>query len=205
MKVFILATVLCMLLEVIHSAPEPLIVCPSGWIKYGSRCFKLVTSSMSWVSAENHCMSQHGHLASVHSLEEYDFLQTVVQLSGHSVAWLGGFYFEGYWMWIDRAHFYYTNWYSQNSGTSYPCIYLRNSALEVSPTFVREIVACCTVLHNLCLADGDIVEPEAVEEDDDNGPAERVSEAGDAARDHLAAAASAPQHCVAALNKHDYV
>ncbi|KAG8014978.1 hypothetical protein GBF38_022204 [Nibea albiflora] len=34
---------------------------------------------------------------------------------------------EGRWMWIDREGFYYTNWYSQSSTSSYPCIYLRST------------------------------------------------------------------------------
>ncbi|KAI2661133.1 Protein ALP1-like [Labeo rohita] len=41
-------------------------------------------------------------------------------------------------------------------------------ALEVSPVFVPEVVACCSVLHKLNLFNGDIVEP--VEEDHDDGP-----------------------------------
>ncbi|KAG8014979.1 hypothetical protein GBF38_022205 [Nibea albiflora] len=34
---------------------------------------------------------------------------------------------EGRWMWIDREGFYYTNWYSQSSTSSNPCIYLRST------------------------------------------------------------------------------
>lgn len=32
------------------------------------------------------------------------------------------------WMWIDREGFYYTNWYSQSSSSSFPCIHLRTSS-----------------------------------------------------------------------------
>lgn len=31
-------------------------------------------------------------------------------------------------------------------------------ALEVCPTFAAEVVACCAILHNICLDNGDIVE-----------------------------------------------
>lgn len=34
---------------------------------------------------------------------------------------------QGRWMWIDGEGFYYTNWYSQSSSSSSPCIYLRSS------------------------------------------------------------------------------
>lgn len=33
-------------------------------------------------------------------------------------------------------------------------------ALEVSPAYVPQVVACCTVAHNVALLNGDIVEPE---------------------------------------------
>ncbi len=42
-------------------------------------------------------------------------------------------------------------------------------ALEISPAFVPEVVACCAVLQNLALLNGDIVEAED-EEDHDDGP-----------------------------------
>ncbi|KAL1276890.1 hypothetical protein QQF64_023563 [Cirrhinus molitorella] len=41
-------------------------------------------------------------------------------------------------------------------------------ALEISPAFVPEFVACCAVLHNLTLLNGDIVEAE----DEEDGPPE---------------------------------
>ncbi|KAM3857067.1 putative nuclease HARBI1 [Diretmus argenteus] len=41
--------------------------------------------------------------------------------------------------------------------------------LEVSPTFAPAVITCCTILHNLCLDNGDIMEPEEDEAGDD-GP-----------------------------------
>ncbi|KAG8014976.1 Ladderlectin [Nibea albiflora] len=45
---------------------------------------------------------------------------------------------EGWWMWIDREGFYYTNWYSQSSTSSYPCIYLR-STMEAVDAAAQEL------------------------------------------------------------------
>ena len=43
-------------------------------------------------------------------------------------------------------------------------------ALEVSPTFAAEVVACCAILHNICLDNGDIVEEIIMEPaNDDHG------------------------------------
>ena len=34
-------------------------------------------------------------------------------------------------------------------------------ALEVDVRFVPEVIVCCTVLHNICLTNGDLLEPDA--------------------------------------------
>ncbi|XP_042340176.1 ladderlectin-like isoform X2 [Plectropomus leopardus] len=99
--------------------------CPVGWFAHGSRCFLFVNTPKTWYSAEEHCNNLGGHLASVTNPREYSFLQQIS--GGSSTAWLGGFNLQGPWLWIDREGFYYTNWYSPLSSSSYPCIYLRNN------------------------------------------------------------------------------
>ncbi|XP_031427112.1 ladderlectin-like [Clupea harengus] len=152
MKVLILAALLCMHSAVTHAAtraapvsnstassmvegPLPAVEtglpvypsqCPSGWFTQGSRCFLMVTSMKNWRDAARHCVGQQGSLASVQSSEEYNFLQTMVTISGHSSAWIGGFYFQGAWLWIDSAGFYYTNWQTLNSVSS-PCLQLNSN------------------------------------------------------------------------------
>ncbi|XP_054461302.1 ladderlectin-like [Anoplopoma fimbria] len=101
--------------------------CPNGWFSHGSRCFLFVSTPMTWYSAEEHCNNLGGHLASATNPREYSFLQQMTQTAGQSIAWMGGFSLQGRWMWIDREGFYYTNWYSQSSSSSYPCIHLRSS------------------------------------------------------------------------------
>ncbi|KAM7393525.1 hypothetical protein PAMP_020389 [Pampus punctatissimus] len=102
--------------------------CPDGWFSHNSRCFMFVNTPMSWYNAEEHCNTMGGHLASVTNPREYSFLQQITQTAGQSIAWLGGFNLQGQWLWIDREGFYYTNWYSPSSSSSYPCIYLRSSS-----------------------------------------------------------------------------
>lgn len=77
----------------------------------------------------------------------------------------------------------------------------------MSPAFVPDVVACCAVLHNLCLLNGDIVDPEVVEDHDDDAPEPRNTEAstGEHVRDNLAAAVSAPDNRVPALHELDYL
>lgn len=101
--------------------------CPQGWFSLGSRCFLLVNTPMTWYSAEEYCNSLGAHLASVTNSREYSFLQQITRTTGQTLAWIGGFSLQGRWMWIDREGFYYTNWYSQSSSSSYPCTYLRTT------------------------------------------------------------------------------
>ncbi len=46
--------------------------------------------------------------------------------------WL--FVSQGQWMWTGNDMFYYTNWYTQNSYSSYPCIYLRTTSKSSAST-----------------------------------------------------------------------
>ncbi|KAL7889831.1 hypothetical protein AOLI_G00020890 [Acnodon oligacanthus] len=110
---------------IILSSTATFVQCPTGWFRHGSRCFLLVKSRMSWLNAENHCVSQQGSLASVQSPAEYQFLQSLADLGGQTSAWIGAFNFQNTWMWIDRAGFYYSNWHSLSSVTSNPCAYLQ--------------------------------------------------------------------------------
>ncbi len=70
-------------------------------------------------------------------------------------------------------------------------------ALEVKPNFAPAVIACCTILHNICLTSGDIVEPvEAALVPDDNNDAllhNQDPQGGEQIREHLAAAACAWQ------------
>ncbi|XP_070839340.1 ladderlectin-like [Chaetodon trifascialis] len=101
--------------------------CPVGWFSHGSRCFQFINTAMSWYNAEEHCNNLGGHLASVTNPREYSFLQQITKTAGQSVAWLGGFNLQGRWMWIDREGFYYTNWQTLSSTSSFPCVYLSST------------------------------------------------------------------------------
>ncbi|KAK7930077.1 hypothetical protein WMY93_006472 [Mugilogobius chulae] len=121
--------------EAAEEAPEEQVVeaapfnfCPNGWFFHGSQCFLLVRNSMTWFSAEEHCNSHGGHLASVTNPTEHSFLQQMLQTAGQSYAWLGGFYLQDRWLWIDGQGMYYTKWSSQSSPHStYACMNMRST------------------------------------------------------------------------------
>ncbi|KAB5581591.1 hypothetical protein PHYPO_G00177480 [Pangasianodon hypophthalmus] len=101
--------------------------CPHGWIQYGSRCFRLIRSSQTWLNAEAQCAAEQARLASVRNLGEHKFLQSLLEMAGLSQAWIGAYYFQGAWLWVDTARFYYTNWYSLSGVSSCPCAFMRNN------------------------------------------------------------------------------
>ncbi|XP_034033550.1 ladderlectin-like [Thalassophryne amazonica] len=102
--------------------------CPTGWFSYGSRCFLFVNSYKNWYSAEEHCSTLGGQLASVQNGREYIFLQQLTQGHQRTMAWLGGFNLQNKWMWIDRQGFYYTTWFSSSSITNAACTFLRSTS-----------------------------------------------------------------------------
>uniref|UniRef100_A0A8B9KNK3 C-type lectin domain-containing protein n=1 Tax=Astyanax mexicanus TaxID=7994 RepID=A0A8B9KNK3_ASTMX len=57
---------------------------------FESRCFRVFTSTTNWAAAEQNCVAMGGHLASVHSSEEYAFMLNLLLSVVNSAAWIGG-------------------------------------------------------------------------------------------------------------------
>jgi len=89
------------------------IECPTGWTLYNNKCFRLFPSKLGWNDAEAFCQGESqlgftGHLASVHSTEENDFI-----IEGFGTrTWIGATDVEneGQWKWSDYTPFDYENW-----------------------------------------------------------------------------------------------
>ncbi|XP_078146311.1 ladderlectin-like [Centroberyx gerrardi] len=103
--------------------------CALGWSPYGSRCFIFNNNPVNWVQAEQHCLTLGANLASVHSLEEYEFIQEMVKGSsgGLPETWIGGSdnAQDRTWFWSDGSSFDYQHWNSgepNNLGGRQPCI-----------------------------------------------------------------------------------
>ncbi|KAI2642371.1 hypothetical protein H4Q32_029933 [Labeo rohita] len=81
-------------------------------------------------------------------------------------------------------------------------------ALEVKPEFAPEVITC-TILHNICITNGDIIEPEEgqLDGDDLDDLQVRDPQSGEHTRERLAAALSAPNddNLPPALRHHDYL
>ncbi|XP_047434161.1 ladderlectin-like [Mugil cephalus] len=135
--------------EVASPAQARFFSCPSGWVRYKSDCYLFVASSTSWTSAVTNCASYGASLASAHDLFDYSFLQDLTRRSGYTTAWMGGFYFQG-WRWLDQSTFSYSNWYSQNSVTSYPCIYLRTTGGWTNAVCTTSLPYICVKKTDTC-------------------------------------------------------
>uniref|UniRef100_A0A3B4WPN3 Ladderlectin-like n=1 Tax=Seriola lalandi dorsalis TaxID=1841481 RepID=A0A3B4WPN3_SERLL len=113
--------------EMASSAEGRFFACPTGWTRYRNGCYLYVTSGRTWSSAAANCRSLGASLASVSDVFDYSFLQDLTMRSGNSVAWMGGFYFQG-WRWVDQTPFTYNYWNSQNTVSRYQCVYLNARA-----------------------------------------------------------------------------
>ncbi|KAK2862823.1 hypothetical protein Q5P01_002356 [Channa striata] len=119
MKMLTVSLLICAMMALSRAAGEIHLVkesttCPSGWTDFNGRCFLYVATKMTWADAERNCLSRGGNLASVHSVDEYQFIQTMIRnLTGsYPVTWLGGTdaQQEGSWFWSDGTAFEFTYW-----------------------------------------------------------------------------------------------
>ena len=100
--------------------------CPDGWETYtgaGSptKCFKLSSDTEYATNAEENCQALGGHLASIHSIEEHNFIAQMADGSGAGF-WVGGvdLHHNGVWGWTDGSGFDFSNWSSsQPDGGEY--------------------------------------------------------------------------------------
>ncbi len=83
--------------------------------------YELYNTSIAWKEAFQFCQQQGGHLVTVNSKEEQEFINSILSSSTHNRIWAGGLdtYTEGKWQWITGETFSYKNWGSgepNNSG-----------------------------------------------------------------------------------------
>ncbi|CAB1439431.1 unnamed protein product [Pleuronectes platessa] len=109
--------------EMAPSVEGRFFLCPAGWERYKSSCYLYVSADKSWSNAVANCNSVGATLASAHDMLEYSLLQQLTSREGGTLAWLGGFYFQG-WRWMDQSTFDYNFWSAQHTFSQYPCIYL---------------------------------------------------------------------------------
>ena len=85
------------------------IISGNGEATYNGHEYKLFTNSKTWDKAKADCEAQGGHLVTISSKEENDF---VSNLAGSDPIWIGltDEIHEGSWQWINGESLTYTNW-----------------------------------------------------------------------------------------------
>ncbi|XP_023254715.1 lactose-binding lectin l-2-like [Seriola lalandi dorsalis] len=88
--------------------------CPVFWFSFNGRCYKYVATRMSWADAELYCVSEGANLVSIHSLDEEDFVKSLIKNFDHTEqrTWLGlsDSQKEGSWMWSDGSAVNFDFW-----------------------------------------------------------------------------------------------
>ncbi|XP_010733047.2 lactose-binding lectin l-2 [Larimichthys crocea] len=98
--------------------------CPMFWFSFSGRCYKYISTCVTWADAELYCVSQKANLVSIHTLEEHHFVKELIRNSDHSErpTWIGlsDIHKEGKWMWSDGSAvdfvFWNTNEPNNNGG-----------------------------------------------------------------------------------------
>ncbi|XP_075962469.1 galactose-specific lectin nattectin-like [Anarhichas minor] len=88
--------------------------CPMFWYSFNNRCYKYVATDMTWADAEFYCVSEGANLVSIHSLEEQNFVKSLIKNFDpvEGVTWYGlsDIHKEGTWMWSDGSAVNFVYW-----------------------------------------------------------------------------------------------
>uniref|UniRef100_UPI00397F7344 C-type lectin domain-containing protein n=1 Tax=Salmonella sp. s51090 TaxID=3159651 RepID=UPI00397F7344 len=90
-------------------------VCPAGYNAWESSCYKLYDEVLTWEAAEDRCLDDGAHLASIHSADENDYLNNLAGSAGTTGTWMGynDLASEDNFVWSDGSCTGYIDW---NSG-----------------------------------------------------------------------------------------
>ncbi|XP_041103294.1 lectin-like [Polyodon spathula] len=88
--------------------------CLKGWSSFKNKCYQYVKDRKTWADAELYCLSLGGNLASIHSVEDNQAIQNLINNNDASngYTWIGGSdcFKEGSWYWTDGSKWDYNNW-----------------------------------------------------------------------------------------------
>ncbi|XP_016375363.1 galactose-specific lectin nattectin-like [Sinocyclocheilus rhinocerous] len=90
--------------------------CPTGWEKFGTKCFKFFSDLKPWAAAEKQCVDLGGNLASIHNQLTHNFLKTFLKKYANKIprTWIGAHDAtkDYVWFWSDGSKFEYSDWHT---------------------------------------------------------------------------------------------
>ncbi|KAM6451461.1 macrophage mannose receptor 1-like isoform 1-T1 [Liasis olivaceus] len=97
---------------IIPSASDILVECPEGWIFYMGWCYKIRRQTASWQDASTLCRKEGGDLASIHNVEEYSFIVSLLGYRPSDELWIGlnDLKIQMFFEWSDGSPVTYTKW-----------------------------------------------------------------------------------------------
>lgn len=85
---------------------------------YNGHSYMVYPESMTWKEAKEYCEKLGGHLVTISDADEQKFVEDLAEkFTDKTSYWLGGYYSDLEWKWVDGTHFSYTNWDSWTDGT----------------------------------------------------------------------------------------
>ncbi|XP_067307773.1 ladderlectin-like [Pseudorasbora parva] len=125
--------------------------CPAGWTNFGLRCYKYISQSANWITAQKNCQSLGANLASVRNKLENNALLSLIPSSTRS--WVGAHdgVQEGQWLWSDGTAFLYSNWCSKEPNNERG----NEDCLEINFSSNRcwNDMRCSFSMHYVCAKD----------------------------------------------------
>ncbi len=84
---------------------------------YNGHSYMVYSESMTWKEAKEYCENLGGHLVTISDADEQKFVEDLTEKYTDKVSyWLGGYYSDAEWKWVDDTEFSYTNWDSWTNG-----------------------------------------------------------------------------------------
>jgi len=129
----------------------PATVCQAGWSAFKGKCYKHFSVAKSWEDAEATCLGYQGHLVSLHSTGENDFL---FNSFGSTKFWIGGLKEGSRWTWSDGTYWNYQDWHSNQPSGDGRC----SNILDDDPSQGTWNDLSCTGHRNpfVCQIDGQV-------------------------------------------------
>ncbi|XP_041665832.1 lactose-binding lectin l-2-like [Cheilinus undulatus] len=128
--------------------------CPLFWYSFNGRCYKYVSTPMTWADAEIHCMSERANLVSIHSLEEQNFVRSLVKNfdPAERFTWIGfsDIHKERTWFWSDGSAVNFAFWHTgqpDNGSGNEHCAHI-----NFGPDLKWNDMSCAVVLPFVCEA-----------------------------------------------------